>query len=50
MAWRDLIWRDGPDTVRYQIGMGVESLPYERDEWPRIEAFNVTVEVLRQSP
>lgn len=43
-------WRDGPDTVRYQIGMGVESLPYERDEWPRIEAFNVTVEVLRQSP
>ena len=43
-------WRDGPDTVRYQTGMGVESLPYERDEWPRIEAFNVTVEVLRQSP
>ena len=43
-------WCDGPDTVRYQIDMGVESLPYERDEWPRIEAFNVTVEVLRQSP
>ena len=42
-------WRDGPDTVRYQIGMGVESLPYERDEWPRIEAFNVTVEVLSLS-
>lgn len=43
-------WREGPDAVRYQISMGVESLPYERDEWQRIEAFNVTVEVLRQSP
>ncbi|EED40165.1 conserved hypothetical protein [Stenotrophomonas sp. SKA14] len=43
-------WREGPDTVRYQIGMGVESLPHERSQWWRIEAFNVTVEVLRQSP
>lgn len=43
-------WREGPDAVRYQIGMGVESLPYERDEWQRIEAFNVNVEVLRQTP
>lgn len=43
-------WRDGPDAVRYQIGMGVESLPYERIEWHRIEAFTVTVEELRQSP
>jgi hypothetical protein len=43
-------WREGPDAVRYQIGMGVESLPYERGEWHRIEAFNVTVEVVRQSP
>ncbi len=43
-------WREGPDAVRYQIGMGVESLPYERGEWHRIEAFNVTVEVLRQRP
>lgn len=43
-------WREGADTVRYQIGMGVESLPHERSEWERIEAFDVTVEVLRQSP
>ncbi len=43
-------WREGADTVRYQIGMGVESLPHERAEWRRIEAFNVTVEVFRQSP
>ncbi len=43
-------WRDGADAVRYQIGMGVESLPHARSEWHRIEAFNVTVEVLRQSP
>lgn len=43
-------WREGPDAVRYQIGMGVESLPHARDEWRRIDAFNVTVEVLRQSP
>ncbi|ARZ75114.1 DUF4952 domain-containing protein [Stenotrophomonas sp. WZN-1] len=43
-------WREGPDAVRYQIGMGVESLPHARSEWHRIEAFNVTVEVLRQSP
>lgn len=43
-------WREGADTVRYRIGMGVESLPHPRSEWRRIEAFNVTVEVLRQSP
>ncbi|MBH1803762.1 DUF4952 domain-containing protein [Stenotrophomonas maltophilia] len=43
-------WREGPDAVRYQIGMGVESLPYERGQWHHIEAFNVTVEVVRQSP
>lgn len=43
-------WREGPDAVRYQIGMGVESLPHARSEWHRIEAFNVTVEVFRQSP
>jgi hypothetical protein len=43
-------WRDGPDAVRYQIGMGVESLPHERGDWHRIEAFIVTVEVLRQGP
>ncbi|WP_459047044.1 DUF4952 domain-containing protein [Stenotrophomonas sp. PSU_St99] len=43
-------WREGADTVRYQIGMGVESLPHQRSEWRRIEAFNVTVEVTRQSP
>ncbi|XMM83226.1 DUF4952 domain-containing protein [Stenotrophomonas maltophilia] len=43
-------WREGPDTVRYQVGMGVESLPHARSEWHRIEAFNVTVEVFRQSP
>ncbi|HDS1124260.1 TPA: DUF4952 domain-containing protein [Stenotrophomonas maltophilia] len=43
-------WREGPDAVRYRIGMGVESLPHQRSEWRRIEAFNVTVEVLRQSP
>lgn len=38
------------EAVRYQIGMGVESLPHERSEWHRIEAFTVTVEVLRQRP
>lgn len=43
-------WREGADTVRYQIGMGTESLPHPRSEWQRIEAFNVTVEVTRQSP
>ena len=43
-------WLEGPDAVKYQIGMGVESLPHARSEWHRIEAFNVTVEVLRQSP
>lgn len=43
-------WREAPDAVRYQIGMGVESLPHERNEWHRIDAFNITVEVLRQSP
>lgn len=43
-------WREGADTVRYQIGMGVESLPHQRSEWRRIEAFNVTVEVTRESP
>lgn len=43
-------WREGAGTVRYQIGMGVESLPHQRSEWRRIEAFNVTVEVTRQSP
>lgn len=43
-------WREGPQAPRYQIGMGVESLPYERNEWHRIDAFNVTVEVFRQSP
>lgn len=43
-------WREGPDAVRYQIGMGVESLPYERGQWHSIEAFDVTVEVVRQRP
>ncbi|WP_416057149.1 DUF4952 domain-containing protein [Stenotrophomonas maltophilia] len=43
-------WREGPQAVRYQIDMGVESLPHARNEWQRIEAFNVTVAVMRQSP
>lgn len=43
-------WREGPDSVRYQIGMGVESMPLPREQWAQIPHFSVTVEVLRQSP
>lgn len=43
-------WRDGPDGVRYEIGMGVESPSFPREHWDRIPSFDVTVGVLRQSP
>lgn len=43
-------WRAGVDSVRYEIGMGVESLHYPREEWARIPTFDVTVGVTRQSP
>ncbi|WP_369350072.1 DUF4952 domain-containing protein [Stenotrophomonas sp. JAG2] len=43
-------WREGPDGVRYDIGMGVESPSFPREHWDRIPSFGVTVGVIRQSP
>lgn len=43
-------WRDGPDSVNYEISMGVETLRIPRDQWREIPGFTVRVGVIRKSP
>ncbi|MNK24503.1 hypothetical protein D3C87_428100 [compost metagenome] len=43
-------WRAGAHSVGYEIGMGVESGHYPREQWDRIPGFEVSVGVIRRSP
>ncbi|MCS4233497.1 DUF4952 domain-containing protein [Stenotrophomonas sp. BIGb0135] len=43
-------WRAGPDAVGYDIGMGVETVRYPREQWARIPGFEIRVGVVRRSP
>jgi hypothetical protein len=44
------VWREQPGSVKYQIGMGVESLHHPRTQWSAIPYFMVTVAVNRKGP
>lgn len=47
---KPFFWKDGPDGVSYEIGMGVETPSYPRDQWHKIPSFSITVGVIRKSP
>lgn len=47
---RPFYWRAGPDSVSYEIGMGVETPSYPREQWHKIPSFGVSVGVIRKSP
>lgn len=44
------VWRAGADAVGYDIGMGVETVRYPREQWAQIPAFEIRVGVVRSSP